>query len=52
MQDTQFDIGKLLEPAISYQSESTGKLNCFANDLWFMYWNNWGSIDLRVEELH
>ena len=49
--DTQFDIGKLLEEDALYIATATGVLHCFANDLRFMYWNNRGAIDLRVEEL-
>lgn len=26
----------------------SGELVCYANDVWFMYWNNKGSIELRV----
>jgi hypothetical protein len=28
--------------------ESTGTLYCFANDVSFMYWNNWGEIQLTI----
>ncbi len=27
---------------------ATGVLSCFANDLWGMYWNNWGAVELTV----
>ena len=50
-QETRFDIGKLLEDNSPYESAATGVLHCFANDLSFMYWNNWGAIELEVEEL-
>lgn len=26
----------------------SGELVCYANDVWFMYWNNKGSIELTV----
>jgi hypothetical protein len=26
----------------------SGELVCYANDVWFMYWNNTGSIELTV----
>ena len=51
LQDTQFDIGKLIEDDSPYEATATGVLHCFANDLWIMYWNNRGAIDLGVEEL-
>ena len=51
LQDTQFDIGKLLAYDSPYEATATGVLHYFANDLWIMYWNNRGAIDLRVEEL-
>jgi hypothetical protein len=29
----------------------SGELWCYANDVWFMYWNNRGSVTLEMEEL-
>lgn len=49
--DTQFDIGHLIETNSEYTASATGVLYCFANDVWFMYWNNKGFIDLQVEAL-
>ena len=49
--ETRFDIGILLEKNDPSLSTATGVLQCFANDLSFMYWNNWGAIELGVEEI-
>ena len=49
--ETRFDIGILLEKNEPYLSTAPGVLQCFANDLSFMYWNNWGAIELGVEEI-
>ncbi len=49
LENTQFDIGKLIENRGSYEATATGVLHCFANDISFMYWNNSGAINLRVE---
>jgi hypothetical protein len=46
-----FDIGHLIETDSVYTASATGVLYCFANDVWFMYWNNKGFIDLQVEAL-
>jgi len=54
LEDTQFDIGELIENRENrslYEATATGVLHCFANDISFMYWNNRGAINLRVEEL-
>lgn len=51
MRGTQFDIGHLIETNSVYTASATGVLYCFANDVWFMYWNNEGSIDLQFEPL-
>lgn len=51
--NTQFDIGDLIETDGIYTATETGTLYCFANDVWFMYWNNTGEIELdaqRVED--
>jgi hypothetical protein len=44
---TAFALG---EACITEVQES-GILTCFANDLWFMYWNNHGSVRLTVTRL-
>jgi hypothetical protein len=49
--ETQFDIGNLLERRASYKAVTSGVLYCFANDVWFMYWNNSGAVDLQIEKL-
>ena len=51
LENTLFDIGKLIENRSLYEAAATGVLHCFANDISFMYWNNRGAINLRVEEL-
>jgi hypothetical protein len=43
----RFVIGE----GITYQASRNGKLWCFANDVWFMYFNNKGSVEITVEEL-
>ncbi len=34
-----------------FRARRDGKLSCFANDVWFMYFNNKGSVEITVEEL-
>ena len=46
---TLFPIGRAMENYIPLRS---GELYCFANDVWFMYWNNAGSVELTVYERH
>lgn len=41
----------LIETDSVYTASATGVLYCFANDVWFMYWNNKGFIDMQVEAL-
>ena len=48
---SQFDIGRLIEEGETYRPGASGQLFCFANDLWLMYWNNFGAVDLEVEEV-
>jgi len=43
-----FSIGSEL---IGFTPASTGELTCFANDVWYMYWNNWLSVTLTVVEI-
>ena len=45
---TQFDIGRLIDTDEVYIATATGILFCFANDVWFMYWNNKGAIDIEL----
>jgi hypothetical protein len=45
---TAFNIGSGLE---RIELERRGQLCCFANDVWFMYWNNWGNMILSVYAL-
>ena len=40
-----FVIGRRLE---GFRPATDGELVCYANDWWSMYWNNHGSIRLRV----
>jgi hypothetical protein len=47
--NTQFDIGCLIETNSVYTATATGTLFCFANDAWFMYWNNKGLLDLDMQ---
>ncbi|MGC2855507.1 hypothetical protein ACM64Y_08530 [Novispirillum sp. DQ9] len=42
--DTAFVIGERWDGSVPEE----GELCCFANDLPRMYWNNWGSVTLRV----
>ena len=48
---SQFDLGRLIETGAPYTATATGVLYCFANDVWFMYWNNKGAIELQMEEV-
>lgn len=43
----RFVIGE----SIIYRARRDGKLWCFANDVWFMYFNNKGSVEITIEEL-
>jgi len=36
---------------VTYRARRDGKLWCFANDVWFMYFNNKGAVEITVEEL-
>jgi hypothetical protein len=47
-EEQRFTIGKDLA---SWTPEQAGELVCYANDLRYMYWNNWGSITLEMHEL-
>jgi hypothetical protein len=49
--NTFFDIGRLIEENGIFTATTSGNLECFANDVWFMYWNNKGAIELEVIEL-
>jgi hypothetical protein len=49
--ETRFDIGRLIEDGSTYTATASGTLYCYANDVWFMYWNNTGSIDLEIVEM-
>lgn len=49
--NTFFDIGRLIEENGIFTATTSGNLECFANDVWFMYWNNKGAIELKVMEL-
>ena len=48
---TQFDIGSLIEKDEVFSAITTGTLYCFANDVWFMYWNNKGFVDLEMQSV-
>lgn len=37
--------------SVTYRPRSDGMLWCFANDIWFMYFNNTGTVEVTVEEL-
>jgi hypothetical protein len=43
----RFVIGE----SVTYRARRNGKLWCFANDVWFMYFNNRGSVEVTVEEV-
>jgi hypothetical protein len=34
----------------TWTATRSGELWCYANDVWFMYWNNRGSVTLEIEE--
>jgi hypothetical protein len=42
---SEFLIGK---SRMDYAPTKSGRLFCFANDAWFTYWNNWGSLVLTI----
>lgn len=44
---TYFRIGLNCE----FTPDRTGRLVCFANDLWSMYWNNSGGVWLNIERM-
>lgn len=46
--DSRIDIGRLIATQATYKAAASGILYCFANDAPFMYWNNFGSIDLQM----
>ena len=48
---TQFDIGSLVDRDEVFCATATGTLYCFANDVWFMYWNNKGCVDLDMHSV-
>lgn len=43
----RFVIGE----GVTYRARRNGKLRCFANDVWFMYFNNKCSVEITVEEI-
>jgi hypothetical protein len=45
---TEFLIGTQL---LDYPPVRSGRLFCFANDAWFAYWNNWGSLVLTIRRV-
>jgi hypothetical protein len=47
---TLFDIGRIIEQNEVFTAPATGTLSCFANDVYFMYWNNSGSVELDVRD--
>lgn len=44
---TTFFIGKGITRAFN----GNGSLSCFANDVSFMYWNNRGSVELKITRI-
>ena len=44
---SSFVIGSGLGP---WEPSESGELVCYANDLPYMYWNNFGSIELELSE--
>ncbi len=46
----QIDIGRLIGRGQAYTAEGDGQLFCYANDVWFFYFNNHGQIQLIVEQ--
>jgi hypothetical protein len=45
--DTAFVIGRQLE----YTADASARLVCFANDVPWAYWNNFGSVTLTITRL-
>jgi hypothetical protein len=43
--EQQFIIGR----GVTFDSEVSGRLYCFANDVPGFYWNNWGHIALTIK---
>jgi hypothetical protein len=41
----------VISDSVTYQAPRDGRLWCFANDAWFMYFNNKGSVEVTIEEL-
>ena len=41
----------VISDSVTYRALRNGKLWCFANDAWFMYFNNKGSVEVTIEEL-
>jgi hypothetical protein len=41
----------IIADGIEYSPPRTGDLVCWANDIWFMYWNNSGEVVLTVRRL-
>lgn len=50
---SQFDMGELLENGKSYSvaQGNEGELYAFANDIYFMYFNNHGQVTITVERI-
>jgi hypothetical protein len=48
---TLFDIGRLIAADEPWLAQKSGTLYGFANDVWFMYWNNHGRIELQMTEV-
>jgi hypothetical protein len=49
--DLRLDIGRLIENGEPYTAPASGTLYCYANDVWFMYWNNRGYVTLEMREV-
>lgn len=43
-----FLVGQTCE----FEASTSGRLEFYANDIGFMYWNNSGSMDVSVEQIH
>jgi hypothetical protein len=49
--DRDLSVSCVIGKGIEWIAPTSGELVCFANDVWFMYWNNRGSLRLVVERL-
>jgi hypothetical protein len=48
---SMFGIGTGDRLPDGWAASKSGRLYCFANDAWFMYWNNRGAVQLEIFRL-